>query len=142
MKMRKIDVTRLKIDQVINKGIEFHGHLGPFLVAGIKMGHLALRELDSKGHSELSALVQTGTKPPISCLIDGIQVSTGCTLGKGNVKVIDNKKARASFSKDEKSIEIELKADVLKMISEEKSNCEEMAKKIIDIPEEQLFQWK
>lgn len=142
MKMRKIDVTRLKIEQVINKGIEFHGHLGPFLIIGIKMGHLALGELDSKGHSELSVLVETGTNPPISCLIDGIQISTGCTLGKGNVKVIGNKKARATFSKDRESIEIELKADVLKMISEEKNNCEEMAKKIIDIPEEQLFQWK
>jgi len=142
MEMRKIDVARLKIDEVINKGVEFHGHLGPFLVAGIKMGHLALRELNSRGHSELSVLVETGAKPPISCLIDGIQVSAGCTLGKGNVKVIDKKKAKAIFTKDGKSIEIELRPDILRMINEEKDNCEEMAKKLSEMPEEQLFQWK
>jgi len=142
MDMRKINVTRLKIDEVINKGVEFHGHLGPFLIAGVKMGHLALRELNSKGHSELSVLVETGTKPPISCLIDGIQVSTGCTLGKGNVKVIDKKKAKAIFTKGGKSIEIELRPDVLRMISEEKDNCEKMARKLSGVPEEQLFQWK
>jgi len=142
MEMRKINVTKLKIDEVINKGVEFHGHLGPFLIAGIRMGHLALRELNSKGYSELSVLVQTGTKPPISCLIDGIQVSTGCTLGKGNVKVMDKKKAKVIFTKDGKSIEIELKSDILRMISEDKDDCEKMAKKLINIPEEQLFQWK
>jgi len=142
MKMRKINVTKLKIDEVINKGVEFHGHLGPFLIVGIRMGHLALRKLNSKGYSELSVLVQTGTKPPISCLIDGIQVSTGCTLGKGNVKVMDKKKAKVIFTKDGKSIEIELKSDILRMISEDKDDCEKMAKKLINIPEEQLFQWK
>jgi len=142
MEMRKIDVTRLKIDEVIDKGVEFHGHLGPFLVAGIKMGYLALRELNSKGHSELSVLVETGTKPPISCLIDGIQISTGCTLGKGNVKTIDKKKAKAIFTKDGKSIEIELRSDISKMINKEKDNCKEMAKKLSKMAEEQLFQWK
>ncbi len=142
MKMKRLDTAWLKKDQVIGRGIEFHGHLGPFLVIGIKMGCLALRTLNSRGHSELSALIETGINPPISCLIDGIQVSTGCTLGKGNVKVVDNKRAKATFIKNGKSIEIELRDKILKMIGKEKNNCEGMAKKIIDMPEEQLFQWK
>lgn len=142
MKTRKIDVRRLKIEEVIERGIELHGHLGPFLVAGIKMGHLALKELNSKGHNELDVLIETGTKPPLSCLIDGIQISTGCTMGKGNIKVIDNKKTRATFNKEEKSIEIELRPDILREIDEKKDNPEETAKRLIDIPEEKLFQWK
>lgn len=142
MEMRKIDVNRLKIDEVIDKGIEFHGHLGPFLVTGIKMGHLALKELNSRGYSELNVLVETGTKPPISCLIDGIQISTGCTLGKGNVEVINKKKVRAIFTKDGKSTEIKLRPDILKMISEEKDSYEEMAKQLSKMPEERLFQWR
>ena len=123
MKMKEIDATWLeKEDQVISQGIEFHGHLGPFLIVGIKMGCLALRSLNSKGHTELSVLVETGPKPPMSCLIDGIQVSTGCTLGKGNVKVTDNKRAKATFRRNEKSIEIELRDSILKMMGQEKSN--------------------
>lgn len=142
MKTREINVRRLKIEEVIERGIEFHGHLGPFLIAGIKMGHLALKELNSKGHNELRVLIETGTKPPLSCLVDGIQISTGCTTGKGNLKVIDKKKMRATFSKEKKSIEIELRAEILRMIDEEKDSYEETAKRLIDMPEEEIFQWK
>lgn len=138
MKMRKIDGNKLKVDEVISKGVEFHGHLGPFLVAGIKMGRLALEKLGSKGYSDLSVVVETGTRPPVSCLIDGIQISTGCTLGKGNVKVENKGKAKAIFTKDKKSVEIELSSQILKLIDEE-DDCEEMAKRVANMPEEQLF---
>jgi len=86
VKLRTIDPAAVQLEELLERGTEFHGHLGPFLVCGLRMGLLALRELDSWGHFDLQAVVETGTTPPLSCLIDGIQVATGCTLGKGNTK--------------------------------------------------------
>ena len=136
--MKSIDVNELNIDELIEKGIAFHGHLGPFLVVGIKMGIIALKELNSSGYSDMSVLVETGTTPPISCLTDGIQVSTGCTLGKGNIKVIANKKPKAVFTREGKSLAIELKSEILKKI-QESGAVEESAGRIAKMTDEELF---
>jgi inosine-uridine nucleoside N-ribohydrolase len=65
----------------------FHGHLGPYVVIGYRMGKLALQELQSEGHFGISAEVHSPLKTPRSCLIDGVQLGSGCTLGKGNIKL-------------------------------------------------------
>ena len=65
----------------------FHGHLGPFVVLGYRMGRLALDETGSSGHFGISAEVHSVLEPPRSCLIDGVQLGSGCTLGKGNISV-------------------------------------------------------
>lgn len=65
----------------------FHGHLGPYVVIGYRMGRLALSELDSEGHFGISAEVHSPRQTPKSCLIDGVQLGSGCTLGKGNIVV-------------------------------------------------------
>jgi len=66
----------------------FHGHLGPYVVIGYRMGRLALEELGSEGHFGLSAEVHSPLEPPRSCLIDGVQIGSGCTLGKRNIEVV------------------------------------------------------
>jgi len=65
----------------------FHGHLGPYVVLGYRMGRLALEESGSQGHFDISAKVYTNLTPPPSCLIDGVQLGSGCTLGKRNIEV-------------------------------------------------------
>lgn len=80
----------------------FHGHLGPYVVIGYRMGKLALGELDSEGHFGLTAEVHSPLKTPRSCLIDGVQLGSGCTLGKGNIKVEEAPEpAWAVFTSDE-----------------------------------------
>jgi hypothetical protein len=64
-----------------------HGHLGPYVVIGYRMGRLALSELHSEGHFGISAEVHSPRQTPRPCLIDGVQVGSGCTLGKGNIVV-------------------------------------------------------
>lgn len=66
----------------------YHGHLGPFLVIGIKMGNRAIRELQPEDCFQLHADVYCPESPPPSCIIDGIQLSTGCTMGKRNISHI------------------------------------------------------
>ena len=65
----------------------FHGHLGPYVVLGYRMGREALKELRSDGHFGLTAEVHSLLSPPQSCLIDGVQLGSGCTLGKRNITI-------------------------------------------------------
>ena len=63
---------------------EFHGHLGVFSIVGAKMG-IRAREIFGVGPDMLEVVTYAGSKPPYSCLNDGIQVSTGATLGMGTI---------------------------------------------------------
>jgi formylmethanofuran dehydrogenase subunit E len=64
---------------------EFHGHLGPFVVIGYLAGTRALEKLAARKYFGMSARVECEPRPPQSCLADGVQFATGCTLGKGNI---------------------------------------------------------
>ena len=85
------------MDETLKNIEQFHGHLGPFVVLGYKMGIIANNRLGADPF-EKTVIVTTGTTPPISCLIDGIQLSSGCTLGKGTIKVTNESIPKAMFS--------------------------------------------
>jgi len=90
----------------------FHGHLGPYVVLGYRMGLIANDKLGEDPFCK-NAIVYTGNSPPISCLVDGIQLSSGCTLGKGNIEVIDDKDAVAEFfNKSNEKLKIKLKDNI------------------------------
>ena len=82
---------------LLRTGIDFHGHLGPYLVFGLRMGTIAVQQLKPKHIHELSVTVWTRVSPPQSCVLDGIQVSSGCTLGKGNIRVKESQRTKAEF---------------------------------------------
>jgi pyrimidine-specific ribonucleoside hydrolase len=97
---------------------EFHGHLGVFSIVGAKMGIMA-RELFGVGTDQLHVVSFAGTNPPYSCLNDGIQVSTGATLGQGLISVSSDSITcpEAIFSYNGKSLKIKLKDEYLKIIN-------------------------
>ena len=64
----------------------FHGHLGPWVLAGMRMGRYALQRLQADPHFGIETDVWCPGAPPPSCMLDGIQFSTGCTLGKQNIR--------------------------------------------------------
>jgi len=108
-----IDPQTIDLDGLIERGTHLHGHLGPFLIAGIRMGLLALELLDSPGYFGVEADSETGTVTPLSCLTDGVQIGSGCTLGKGNIRVTDEHRPRVHFSGETgKRVTIELRPDV------------------------------
>jgi len=61
---------------------ELHRHLGVYSVIGVKMGVRA-KEYFGAGIDEMSIVSYAGLNPPLSCMNDGLQVSTGATLGHG-----------------------------------------------------------
>ena len=66
---------------------QFHGHLGPWATAGLRAGMCARRAVEAEGYFDVELTVEGPlVKPPHSCFLDGLQVSTGATLGKRNLK--------------------------------------------------------
>ena len=120
----------------------FHGHLGPYVVIGYRMGMIANDRLGNDPFSKW-AKAMTGTRPPVSCLIDGIQLSTGCTLGKGNMTAENGGIARAMFGRkgEGASLIITLRDDITERIGNAvtKDEIEELAREIAGLPDDILF---
>lgn len=62
--------------------IQFHGHICPGLLLGVRAAEFARQYLgvDPDSDEELLAVVETN-----SCAVDAIQAILGCTFGKGNL---------------------------------------------------------
>jgi len=74
--------------QELDRVVAFHGHLCPGLALGIRVAEIALRELGPRAaDEELVAVVESQ-----SCALDAIQFLLGCTLGKGNLLILDRGK--------------------------------------------------
>jgi formylmethanofuran dehydrogenase subunit E len=86
----------------------FHGHYKPYIAVGMRMGNLALKLLEANRH-ELRIVAETGTKPTMSCILDGIQLATGSTIGNGRIEVLDNGAPKATFSSENKRLKITAK---------------------------------
>jgi len=72
---------------ILRRAADFHGHFGPFLVVGVRAGMIALRELQtSKENKSLQAVASLVYSVPYSCILDGIQLSTGCTIGNKRLR--------------------------------------------------------
>ena len=141
MEKLSINPKNVNLDEMIERGTYLHGHLGPFLVAGIRMGLLALEILESSGYFGIRAESDTGSVAPLSCLSDGIQIGAGCTVGKGNLTVSDVRLPRARFYAEGRAgVEITLREDALDQFRSAALNEESIKTK--NRPLEDLFTWK
>lgn len=115
-------IARYGIDEWTSGVIanELHRHLGVFAIIGVKMG-IRAREYFNTGVDEFSATSFAGSMPPLSCMNDGVQVSTGATPGHGLLKVRNDTAAAASaeFVYMNRKIRLTLKPEIAgKIISE------------------------
>lgn len=110
----------------LKKAVEFHGHIGPYLVLGLLMGDLAIKELGCGRHFGLEVRVYGADKKPKSCLIDGLQLSTGATYGKGNIKKCAGRNTKAEFIslRNNKKIVLSLKPGLTRELSALKTHSE------------------
>ncbi|MHB1415665.1 MAG: FmdE family protein [Chloroflexota bacterium] len=94
-------------DELYRVGLALHGHKCPAMPLGLRAG-LAAMEALGVGHApdgQLTALVEIDENHCSTCFADGVQVATGCTFGKGNIKklgygkfaltLVDNKTGRS-----------------------------------------------
>ncbi len=74
--------------QILDQAIAFHGHRCWASTAGVRLARAAMRALgvSRAGAKELHAIVEIGDYHGGMCFGDGVQVTTGCTFGKGNIE--------------------------------------------------------
>jgi len=99
---------------------ELHGHLGIYAIIGVKMGIFALEKLGAES-GDISIISYAGIEPPISCMNDGLQVSTSATLGHGLIESepTDKPQAEVIFKAGEKRINVRINEQTSKMITDE-----------------------
>jgi len=128
----------------LKKAVDFHGHLGPYLILGVLMGDFALKKLAAKRHFGIEAIVSGALKRPKSCLIDGIQLSTGCTYGKGNIRKLKGNIIRVLFRNLEngRKVGLALKKSLVTKLDLLKGHkdSEAFARKILNIDAVDLFE--
>ncbi len=91
----------------LEAGLTLHGHRCPAMPMGLRTGAAAMNALavERAKDGQLVALVELGEDHCATCFADGVQMITGCTFGKGNIKrlgygkwgvtLIDKKSGRA-----------------------------------------------
>jgi pyrimidine-specific ribonucleoside hydrolase len=91
---------------------ELHRHLGIYSLVGVKMG-IRARELLEASLDDLRVESHAGSRPPISCLTDGLQASTGASLGRGTIEVAGGAAApMAVFTNGERRLRLSLRPEV------------------------------
>ncbi len=75
----------------LEAGQQFHGHKCPAMPMGLRVGAAAMNALgvERAPDGQLVALVELGDDHCAHCFADGIQMITGCTYGKGNIKQLN-----------------------------------------------------
>ncbi|MFQ5578684.1 MAG: FmdE family protein [Anaerolineae bacterium] len=83
------------VEELLQKSASYHNHLCPRQVLGVRMGLTAGRRLGldmPQKDKRILTLVETD-----GCLIDGLAVATGCTIGRRSMVVYDFGKVAATF---------------------------------------------
>ncbi|MBU7031059.1 MAG: formylmethanofuran dehydrogenase [Theionarchaea archaeon] len=125
---------------MLEEAARFHGHLGPYLALGLKMGLLAQELLQGDPFS-VSAQIHTDTSPPRSCMVDGIQFSSGCTLGKGNITIKEDSQLFGIFNRDSCSITIRVRPEIVdSLTSLSREHLEGSARSLFKKKNEDLFE--
>ena len=94
---------------------ELHRHLGLWSIVGAKMG-IRAREILQAPADALDVVSFAGSRPPWSCLNDGLQVSTGSSLARGTISVAHLGKPVVIFIYKGKQVTLKVKPEVIKAV--------------------------
>ena len=139
-------MTETTLTSMIEYARKLHGHVGPYVVIGLRMGCAAKKALNLSDDDavRLTTEVSVQLHPPFSCLLDGIQVSTTCTVGNRRLQFKNARNIKAIFSsqKDAKTVKIKLTKQFREQLEQRKKQDkldEPFAWEIAKLPENQLF---
>lgn len=118
----------------------FHGHLGPYIVLGYRIGRAALTRFGGNPFAINAQVFSSGVTPQ-SCLADGVQIGSGCTLGKGNIELHPSTEVFCIFSDGEHQVRYTPHA--LKVLNAADPDYELLiegyAESLYHLPDEELF---
>jgi formylmethanofuran dehydrogenase subunit E len=75
-------------DRILEASFVIHGHICGGMPLGFRAGLKALQALGVEREANMAKVVfvETGTGHAAGCFADGVQMSTGCTFGKGLIQ--------------------------------------------------------
>ncbi len=133
-------MTDNKISEELLQAKKFHGHLGPYLAVGMCMGKVFCEILGREPFS-YRIFTSVGFEPPLSCVIDGLQLTSPGTIGNSMIKVEGEGVVSAWAHKDNIQVNIRLRDDKKVVIDRDtdKDNEERIAEEIWNAPLEEYF---
>lgn len=78
----------------------FHGHVGPYVVLGNMIGEHAVTRYKFPQYFGITVEAECPAEPPFSCLLDGLQIGTGATMGKRNIVIRPADEIRVTIKND------------------------------------------
>jgi formylmethanofuran dehydrogenase subunit E len=101
------------------------------------MGVIARSVLKAQNHSDLTAVMFLNPNPPASCTVDGVQIASGCTLGKGTIRVSESTdQVAGEFHAGSRMCTITVKPKVLNVLLDSLKKATE--KEVLEIAETAL----
>ncbi len=139
--------SKVPFEKLIIEDLErFHGHVGPFVALGARIGEHAVTEHKIPRYFGLTVDVECKSGPPSTCIIDGLQMSTGATMGKANIihhPVEQGFKVVIRDDESGKQLTYTFKTAIValmkKWADEEKLSIEERGVKLFEMTPEELF---
>ncbi|MEM2087811.1 MAG: FmdE family protein [Thermoproteota archaeon] len=117
---------------VLEEAVMLHGHLGPFLILGLKMGLRAKSIMEMPIACELSTVL----KKPYLCVVDGLKTVIG-----NKIVLREGEGLSARFSNGKASITINVRRSIVERYAEAPwEKCEENAYEVINSSDEELFE--
>lgn len=124
-----------------------HGHVGPWNILGWRIGQAALREFKTAwGRHELEIICYIPPQTPFTCLVDGLSVGTGNSLGRLDLRLAEVMTRQQAFvavrRKDGKGevLEFRPKADYMQsIINQPVEVLETLSRVCVEKPEHELF---
>ena len=130
------------LDRILEEASILHSHVGPFLALGVKAGLRAIEVLGYEPFKMRAKLILVEKRVPYTCFADGVQFITGCTLGKGNIEIVEGNDFKAVFILKPKVLELKIKSEVLNELENCKNELEADARKIMKASLYEFFEEK
>jgi len=137
------------LNTLLKAATDLHGHFGPFLTLGVRMGLVGLRELRAKeGDTQLHVAAMLEYALPFSCMLDGIQATTRCTVGNKRLTWKESKEFGALFQLKNSRLQVEVRVNLTvvqelrRKLEREQLSDEEVRRLALEIgsrPEKGLF---
>lgn len=122
--------------KLLERAVRLHGHLGPFLVLGLKMT-LLVEEIF--GQKPLGCEVEVINEKPYLCTVDGIRA----LIDNATVTVREGDGIKAKFvGLQGKKVVVKVKRGTIKEYAQIPwERCEEAAHKVLQSRDENLFEF-
>ena len=121
----------------------FHGHLGPNVVLGLRMGRIIVDRFGGEPFT-YTLTSYTGDTPPISCIMDGLQLATPCTVGNGRLRIAPGGEARVAAHKNGETLKIRVRQAIIDRIKAEYDPAHEevLPREFFGLADDELFEVK